>query len=82
MDNEEITNKEISREDIEAAEACGLNKVRKYGLARFELIAVAMKDNARKCQALLEFAQELKAHNIPCKVEEKARVIALYGRVE
>jgi len=78
-ESEEID--KISKEEMEAAAACGLKPIRQYGDKKYELAGVALKDDTKKCQALVEFAQLLKMQGIPCKLEEKAKVIAVYIRV-
>jgi len=69
---------EITEEELEAASAAGLSPIRKINGKRYEMVAVALKDNTRKCQELQEFAQQLKAQRVPCKLEEKAACFALY----
>lgn len=77
-----INRPEISKEEVEAANACGLKDMRQYGEKVYQLFDVALKTDTAKCQHLLEGSKELKLQGIPCKIEEKAQVIALYIRVK
>jgi len=71
----------ITVEEMEVAVAAGLKKVRQYGGKTYELVAIALKEDTVKCQTLAEYTQGMKIQNIPCKLEEKASVIAVYLRV-
>ena len=73
---------EISKEEMMAAESCGLKNIRRYGEKTYQLFDVAEKQNTEKCQYLLETQKQMKMEGTPCKIEEKAQVIALYIRIK
>ncbi|MCX6771474.1 MAG: hypothetical protein NTX79_05460 [Candidatus Micrarchaeota archaeon] len=72
----------VSPEDIEMLAAEGLKQIRAFSGKPYGLAAVAGIDNEQKCDALRQLMGEYKAQGVPCKLEEKAQVIALYVRLE
>jgi len=79
--NENDVPREPSEKELEVAAANGLAQIRRYGVTRYGLVAVALKDNERKCSELAAFSEELKANKIPHRLESKSSVIALYRRI-
>ncbi|MCX6771362.1 MAG: hypothetical protein NTX79_04880 [Candidatus Micrarchaeota archaeon] len=71
----------ISKEEQEAMASAGLKRVRRYGGKVYELYGLALLDDTRKCQELMELAQGFKTQGIPCRTEEKASCVAVYIRV-
>lgn len=76
--NEQPPLGEITEQELEAASAAGLSPTRKINGKNYELVAVSLKENAKKCQQLYEFADHLRAQSVPCRVETKAACLVIY----
>ncbi len=70
--------REMSSEDIAIAKSAGLSKLRKFNAKTFALCAVAELRDDAQLEKLHRLAHTLKAEGFLVRMEEKAKVKALY----
>ena len=72
---------EPSPQEIQMANDVGLKPQRLYGQSEYSLVAVADKGDGQQVAEIESKRAYLKQQQMPCKLEEKTSVLALYMRV-